>query len=147
MSILFSQSDAPGAPGKPQVTDYYTNKITITWTPPESDGGSPITGYFVERKEKTSSRWVRVTKETITETTLTVTGLTEGTEYQFRVYAENLAGPGPASEPSDLQKAKLPFGKNLQIHFEEKSSSGLKNTLLQNLGACPAEVEVLCTVV
>ena len=70
----------------------------------------------MERKEKTSSRWVRVTKETITETTFTATGLTEGTEYQFRVYAENLAGPGPASEPSDLQKAKLPFGKgNTQI--------------------------------
>ena len=105
------KSDAPSAPGKPEVTDYNTTKITITWTPPESDGGSPITGYFVERKEKTSSRWVRVTKETITETTFTATGLTEGTEYQFRVYAENLAGPGPASEPSDLQKAKLPFGK------------------------------------
>ena len=50
--------------------------------------------------------------ETITETTFTSTGLTEGTEYQFRVYAENLAGPGPASEPSDLQKAKHPFGKD-----------------------------------
>ena len=106
--------DAPGAPGKPQVTEYNITKMTITWTPPESDGGSPLTGYVVERKEKTSSRWVRVTKETVTETTLTVTGLTEGSEYQFRVIAENLAGPGPASEPSDLQKAKLPFGKFCQ---------------------------------
>ena len=114
-SIFFfslHKTDAPGAPDKPEVTDYSPTKITITWTPPESDGGSPITGYFVERKEKTSSRWVRVTKETITETTFTSTGLTEGTEYQFRVYAENLAGPGPASEPSDLQKAKHPFGKD-----------------------------------
>ena len=111
-SFLFHKTDAPGAPGKPEVTDYSPTKITITWTPPESDGGSPITGYFVERKEKTSSRWVRVTKETITETTFTSTGLTEGTEYQFRVYAENLAGPGPASVPSDLQMAKHPFGKD-----------------------------------
>ena len=74
----------------------------------------------MERKEKTSSRWVRVTKETITETTLTVTGLTEGTEYQFRVYAENKAGPGPASEPSDLQKAKLPFGKSADMNYIRK---------------------------
>ena len=73
----------------------------------------------MERKEKTSSRWVRVTKETITETTFTSTGLTEGTEYQFRVYAENLAGPGPASEPSDLQKAKLPFGKDPEISLKK----------------------------
>ncbi|XP_072180965.1 twitchin-like [Diadema setosum] len=101
--------DAPGAPGKPEVTEYDTTKITITWTPPESDGGSPITGYHVERKEKTSSRWVKITKELVTETTLTAKGLSEGSEYQFRVIAENLAGPGPASEPSDLQKAKLPF--------------------------------------
>ena len=73
----------------------------------------------MERKEKTSSRWVRVTKETITETTFTSTGLTEGTEYQFRAYAENLAGPGPASEPSDLQKAKLPFGKDPEISLKK----------------------------
>ena len=85
--------------------------MTVTWTPPKSDGGSPITGYYVERKESTSTRWVKVNKQSVTETTLKVESLTEKSEYQFRVAAENKAGVGPASEPSDMYLAKPPYGE------------------------------------
>ena len=85
--------------------------MTITWTAPESDGGSPITGYYVERKEATSTRWMKVNKQPVSETTLRIKDLIEKSEYQFRVSAENKAGVGPASEPSDLYMAKPPYGK------------------------------------
>ena len=85
--------------------------MTVSWTPPKSDGGSPIIGYKVERKETTSTRWIKVNADLVSKTSLLVTGLTEKSEYQFRVTAENKAGPGPASEPSDVYMAKPPYGK------------------------------------
>ena len=52
----------------------------------------------------------RVTRDRILETEFTVQGLMEGTEYEFRVSAENKAGTGPASEPSQSKVAKAPYG-------------------------------------
>lgn len=89
--------------------------MTVVWTPPQKDGGSPITGYTVERKEATGVRWSRVNIVTVMETTMKVTGLIEKSEYMFRVIAENKAGPGPASEPSDCYKAKPPYGESNMI--------------------------------
>ncbi|XP_072046922.1 twitchin-like [Amphiura filiformis] len=101
--------DVPGAPSKPEISDIDATKMTVTWTPPKSDGGAPITGYYVERKESSSSRWTRITKEPVLDTTLRAKDLIEKSKYQFRVFAENKAGVGPASEPSDLTMAKLPY--------------------------------------
>ena len=85
--------------------------MVITWTPPASDGGSPITHYIVEKKDKTSTRWVRAHRDTVKETTLKVEDLTLGNEYQYRVAAVNKAGQGPFSEPSQPKLAKHPYGK------------------------------------
>ena len=101
----------PEAPSKPDVSDIDATKMTVSWTPPESDGGSPIIGYYVEQKQTTSTRWVKVNKKPVKETTLRIENLTERSEYQFRVSAENKAGVGPASEPSDVKMAKPPYGK------------------------------------
>lgn len=90
--------------------------MTVKWTPPQSDGGTPIIGYFVERKHDASERWVRANKELVTDTMLTVTKLSEKSEYQFRVYAENKRGAGPASEPSDKHIAKPPYGMYGLLH-------------------------------
>ena len=55
-----------------------------------------------------------VLKET-TENSFTITGLTAGTEYQFRLVAYNLAGSSKPSEPSETVK---PPGKNFQIFLQ-----------------------------
>nr|XP_006823016.1 PREDICTED: titin-like [Saccoglossus kowalevskii] len=101
--------DPPNAPGKPDITAVDSTEITITWTPPENDGGSPITGYTIERCDISRKRWITCNKQTVTETTFTITELIEGNEYQFRVAAENKAGVGDMSEPSDVTKAKPPY--------------------------------------
>ena len=111
MICLTFPTDAPGPPGKPTVTKADAKEITIKWTPPTSDGGSPITGYIVEKKDKFSTRWQKANRFHISETEFTVSELTTGSEYQFRVSAENKAGPGTPSEPSDPAVAKLPYGK------------------------------------
>ena len=113
-SILFLFfADVPGAPEKPTVSDIDSSKMTVTWTEPSDDGGSPVTGYILERKEKTATRWTKVTKQPISETTLIARDLVEGKEYEFHVAAVNKAGTGPFSEPSELAKAKRPYGKFL----------------------------------
>lgn len=89
--------DLPGAPSKPTIEKVAGPEVTLTWTPPDRDGGSPITGYYVERRQLPSSRWVRITDRSVTELTYIATSLLEKQEYEFRVVAENKAGTGPPS--------------------------------------------------
>ena len=101
----------PEAPSKPEVTAVDRTKITISWSPPKSDGGSPITGYIIEKKETSSTRWTKAVRDSVSDTTLTVKELIEGKEYEFRVAAVNKAGTGPFSEPSEPRITKPPYGK------------------------------------
>lgn len=82
----------------------------LSWTPPYEDGGSPITGYHIERTTTKVTRWLRV-KAVVTDTTFKVDDLVEGTEYKFRIIAENKIGLGPESEPSESVLAKDPWGE------------------------------------
>jgi predicted phage tail protein len=84
---------------------------SLTWQEPESDGGSPITGYYIEKSTGYSSRFVKVTRDPITKTSKSFNDLVEGTEYEFRVLAENAAGISKPSETTGVFTAKDPFGK------------------------------------
>jgi len=44
--------DEPGKPGNLEVTDWDKNFVDLKWIPPKEDGGSPITGYLIEVKDK-----------------------------------------------------------------------------------------------
>ena len=90
--------DAPGATSTPEITDRKPGEVTLSWSPPESDGGAEITGYVVEKKDKFGTWWSRVTPSPITGTTFTVTGMPEGQDCEFRIVAENKAGLGSPSQ-------------------------------------------------
>lgn len=111
LTNFFLLLDPPGAPGKPVVSDIDATEMTVTWTAPESDGGNPVIGYFVEKKEAKSSRWTRINSSPLDAKTMKMKDLTEKSKYHFRVFAANKAGEGPASEPSDVHVAKPPYGK------------------------------------
>lgn len=107
-----SSPDVPGPPGIPDISDVDKNRMTLTWTPPTDDGGSKILGYIVEKCDADRKRWTKAHKEDlVTELTLTVYDLTEGTNYMFRVSAENAAGVGESSPATQPKKAKPPYGK------------------------------------
>jgi subtilisin len=68
----------------------------LSWTVPASDGGSPITSYNVYRKIGTGSE-AFLASTGATETTYVDNGLTNGTQYTYRVAAVNAAGEGAKS--------------------------------------------------
>ena len=47
MSMLL---DEPTQPGRPNILDWGPGHCDMSWDPPESDGGAPITHYIIERK-------------------------------------------------------------------------------------------------
>uniref|UniRef100_A0A8C0VPS4 Titin n=1 Tax=Cyanistes caeruleus TaxID=156563 RepID=A0A8C0VPS4_CYACU len=77
----------PDPPKTPEVTAITKDSMVVCWGHPDSDGGSPITNYIVERRDKA------------------VSGLTEGHEYEYRVMAENAAGVSEPSPTSPFYKA------------------------------------------
>ncbi len=85
--------EVPGAPTSVAATAGQ-NSAQVSWQAPAGNGGSEITGYTV-----TSAPDGR-TCETTGELSCTVDGLTNGTAYTFTVVAANVAGSGPASQPS-----------------------------------------------
>lgn len=64
----FSSSDTPGAPYKLEASDIAKDSVTLAWYEPDEDGGSPITGYWVERHEPDHDKWIRCNKLPIKDT-------------------------------------------------------------------------------
>jgi len=88
------------------ITSTGKSTVSLSYKPPADDGGAEITNYVIEHREEGLAKWTRATKDTISKTSYTVTGLTASSVYEFRVAAENKAGVGPASDPSQPAAAK-----------------------------------------
>lgn len=91
--------------------DVTKSSVALAWSRPKDDGGSAITGYFVEYKMASSDLWSRHETK-ITSTMFTVPGLTPDSDYQFRVLAVNSVGESQAGPASDSVTCKDPFGES-----------------------------------
>mgnify|MGYP002716480715 FL=1 len=69
--------------------------MTLQWSPPESNGGSDVTGYILERKENSDETWTKVVTLDSTVLQYRVENLREKSEFYFRVFAENVVGMSP----------------------------------------------------
>ena len=103
----------PGVPGTPEPVDWSENHVELKWTEPINDGGSPITSYIIEKKDKYSPVWEKAVEISGDKPVGLVPGLIEGNEYHFRVVAVNKAGPSRPSDQSKLFIAKPRFCKYL----------------------------------
>ncbi len=101
----------PGAPQHVEMDNLTKRAVTLAWDRPDFDGGSPITGYYIERRQAYTSRWVKVNKTSTRDTMYKITDLLEDEEYEFRIVAENEAGLGKPSESTGTFKAQDPYTK------------------------------------
>lgn len=98
--VAKSPFDPPDAPSQPDVTGYTPSSCSLQWKPPAYSGGKPVTGYYVEKRER-GGEWMRVNNYPTPNTSYTVQDLREGNKYEFRVAAVNEAGPGQPSKPTE----------------------------------------------
>ncbi len=102
--LVTGNSAAPTAPG--QVTSLSATagdaQVSLTWSAPGSNGGSAITDYLIEYKLNSEpTTWSIFSDGTSTSTSATVTGLSNGSLYNFRVSAINAVGTGTASSTAN----------------------------------------------
>jgi titin len=119
----------------PQSSEVSPTSVTLTWTKPDRDGGSPLTGYTIEYKIDGQSGWKAVDdlRLPVVFTSFTVTNLQPSTGYRFRIFAHNKIGPSEPSSDSSLVKTSAqaePPGpvRALQITDVDKTSVSLSWT-------------------
>ena len=83
---------------------------SLAWDEPEFHGGSKLTGYIVEMKSLLDKKYRCLRTLDETATSYTAVGLTEGTEYYFRIRAKNDAGIGEPVELKEPVTARAPYG-------------------------------------
>ena len=92
----------PTRPRQPAATAG-DHSAKVTWLHPSADGTGTLTGYVA-----TSTPDGKTCSAAADELTCTVTGLTPGTSYTFRVKANSTVGPSANSKETN---AVVPFGK------------------------------------
>jgi titin len=71
-----------------------TRSVSLAWVVPVKANASAVTDYVVQYRLQGSSTWIIFRDGTSTARKATVTGLTSGQIYEFRVAAKNKAGTG-----------------------------------------------------
>uniref|UniRef100_A0A8C4KLQ3 TITIN protein n=1 Tax=Dromaius novaehollandiae TaxID=8790 RepID=A0A8C4KLQ3_DRONO len=89
-------TEEPAPPKRLDIVDTTKSSVVLAWLKPDHDGGSRVTGYLLEMKQKGSDYWIEAGQTK--QLTFTVEGLMENNEYEFRVKAKNDAG---YSEPRE----------------------------------------------
>ncbi len=102
VSAPLNLSAAPEAPAAPTgvTATAAQGSATVTWTAP-SPGSSPITSYTITPYIGSTAQPTSTITGAPPATSATITGLTNGTTYTFKVSATNAVGTGPASEASN----------------------------------------------
>ena len=85
--------------------------VSLSWTAPANNGGTPITGYRIQRRLADGSFTTIETNTASTGTTYSDTGLTAGATYEYRIAALNAvttaAGSSYFSPYSNIASAEL----------------------------------------
>uniref|UniRef100_A0A8B9GC49 Myomesin 3 n=1 Tax=Amazona collaria TaxID=241587 RepID=A0A8B9GC49_9PSIT len=110
-----------GPPYDVQCFEVRDTSLQLRWEAPLYTGASPVTGYYVDMCEAGSEDWKQLNKQPTVATHMKVSDLETGKCYIFRVRAQNKAGIGPPSLPSDPVVAKTKPGTNeIELGVDEE---------------------------
>uniref|UniRef100_A0A8C5TQX9 Titin n=1 Tax=Malurus cyaneus samueli TaxID=2593467 RepID=A0A8C5TQX9_9PASS len=97
--------EKPGPPRGPvRFDEVSADFVVLSWDPPDYTGGCQISNYIVEKRDTSTTTW-NIVSATVARTTIKATKLKTGSEYQFRISAENRYGKSSplASKPIVVQ--------------------------------------------
>lgn len=115
----------PSAPTNLLATAVSSSQINLSWATPSNNGGTPITGYKIERKTACTGSFITLAN-TGNSSTYSDTGLTANTCYLYRVDAVNAIGTGlPSPEVVAITNSSL------QTHVPS-APTGLHVTTISN---------------
>jgi len=121
-AVTVASLSAPGSPtGLVAVPG--NARVSLTWSAPLSNGGARISDYVVQYSSDTGTTWTTFADRVSAATSATVTGLTNGASYLFRVAAVNAAGTG---DPSARSASFVPatFGGFSELSAPEQMATG-----------------------
>jgi len=100
-------SRVPSTPGCPRIVKVIDRKVSLMWTPPDSDGGSEITGYLIAYT--TACGYSHIPEHVtvgVTTTAKVKKMIVRGRSYVFAVAAKNEFGFGDFSPLTE--EVKIP---------------------------------------
>uniref|UniRef100_A0A673GYX6 Myomesin-1 n=1 Tax=Sinocyclocheilus rhinocerous TaxID=307959 RepID=A0A673GYX6_9TELE len=97
----------PGPPHDLQVQEVRKDSLVLLWKPPVYQGRDAVNGYYIDIKEADADfeMWRGVNEKATDKTFKKIKDLKEGESYVFRVRAQNKAGVGKASDPTEPVEA------------------------------------------
>jgi Domain of unknown function (DUF4082)/Fibronectin type III domain/Bacterial Ig domain len=103
VDVLFVPEAAPVLPGAPTAVTATAGfgQATVTWIAPASNGGGALISYTVTPYIGATAQTPKTITGNPPATGTTVSGLTAGTAYTFKVKATNAAGDSPESAASN----------------------------------------------
>jgi len=121
---------APSAPPGIAVAAGDTT-VTVSWSTPTSNGGSPIVDYQLESSSDAGTTWVAVTDDASTANSAAITGLVNDTAYVFRVRAVSDVGTSSWSLTSAAVTpvAAAPTPVTVTVGYSEDVWAGILRSL------------------
>ena len=127
-SALSNSITTAAVPGAPIIGMAYatgTTTATVDYTAPASDGGSAITSYTAVASPGGQTATVYQSGSG----SISISGLSPGTTYQFRVYASNAYGSSPYSGYSNSVTTQAPFTVSVSPRTDSKTIPKISNAV------------------